>query len=75
VLSGLLNLSRNLGLVTGASVMAALFAMASAGLPDPAAAAAHGLQTTFRVAAGLGVLTMGIAAFAVAGLAKAGRVV
>lgn len=54
VLSGLLNLSRNLGLVTGASVMGAVFALAS-GTADitkahPEAVAA-GLRTTFAVAA------------------------
>ncbi|MFJ8014441.1 MFS transporter [Streptomyces sp. NPDC096339] len=54
VVSGLLNLSRNLGLVTGASVMGAVFAFASAA-PDVAAASAGatatGMRTTFAVAA------------------------
>ena len=45
VVSGLLNLSRNLGLITGASAMAALYATVS-----PAAA---GLNATFAVAAAL----------------------
>ncbi|WP_434713171.1 MFS transporter [Rhizobium sp. YTUHZ045] len=54
VISGALNLSRNLGLITGASVMGAVFARAS-GTPDVAAAgpeAIHsGMQITFAVAA------------------------
>lgn len=54
VTSGLLNLSRNLGLVTGASVMGAVFAVAS-GTRDVAqagpAAVAEGTRTTFAVAA------------------------
>ncbi|MEU3064662.1 MFS transporter [Streptomyces subrutilus] len=53
VTSGLLNLSRNLGLVTGASVMGAVFAVAS-GTRDVAqagpAAVAEGTRTTFAVA-------------------------
>jgi MFS family permease len=56
VVSGLLNLSRNLGLVTGASVMGAVFAFAS-GPTDiiraEATAVAFGMRTTFAVAAGL----------------------
>jgi len=54
VVSGLLNLSRNLGLVTGASVMGAVFALASgtaditAAQPD---AVATGMRVTFVVAA------------------------
>lgn len=54
VVSGLLNLSRNLGLVTGASVMGAVFALAS-GAEDVAAAqpdaVAAGMKATFAVAA------------------------
>jgi MFS family permease len=52
--SGLLNLSRNLGLVTGASLMGAVFAAASV-MPDvaPAAAVALGMRITFAVATGL----------------------
>lgn len=53
VLSGLLTLSRNLGLITGASVMGSVFAFASAG-PAPAysdpAAIATGMHATFAVA-------------------------
>ena len=54
VISGMLNLSRNLGLVTGASVMGAVFAFASASADiataHPAAVAA-GMRATFAVAA------------------------
>jgi EmrB/QacA subfamily drug resistance transporter len=56
VVSGLLNLSRNLGLVTGASVMGAVFAFAS-GTTDlataEATAVATGMRTTFAAAATL----------------------
>ena len=52
--SGLLNLSRNLGLVTGASVMGTVFALAS-GSRDPASslpeAVSRGMHGTFAVAA------------------------
>jgi EmrB/QacA subfamily drug resistance transporter len=57
VISGLLSLSRNLGLITGAAVMGAVFAIASAGsagagnIPSSPAAVATGMQTTFIVAA------------------------
>jgi len=51
VLSGLLNLARNLGLIGGASVMGAVFAFAS-GTGEPAAVGL-GLRVTFAVAAGL----------------------
>ena len=64
VISGLLNLSRNLGLITGASVMAAVFALASAAsdiaTASPAAVAA-GMRITFAVAAVLIILAMTIA--------------
>ena len=64
VLSGLLSLSRNLGLITGASVLGAVFAFASAA-PDlttaHAAAVANGLRITFAVAAALVVVALGIA--------------
>lgn len=56
MLSGLLGLSRNLGFMTGASVMGAVFALA-AGTADvaraPAEAVASAFATTFLVAAGL----------------------
>jgi MFS family permease len=51
VLSGLLSLARNLGLITGAAVMGSVFARASAA-SGPGAVAA-GFRTTFGVAAAL----------------------
>jgi EmrB/QacA subfamily drug resistance transporter len=64
VVSGLLQLSRNLGLITGASVMGAVFARAS-GTTDiaraPALAVATGMRVTFIVAAVLLVSALGIA--------------
>ncbi len=61
VVSGLLNLSRNLGLITGASVMGAVFAFAS-GTTDiitaPATAVAVGMRITFGVSAGLMVVAL-----------------
>ncbi len=69
--SGLLNLSRNLGLVTGASVMGAVFALAS-GTGEVAAArpeaAAAGMRGTFAVGAGLIAAAL---ATALAGRARA----
>jgi EmrB/QacA subfamily drug resistance transporter len=64
VISGMLNLSRNLGLITGASVMGAVFARASetiditTALPE---AVATGMRTTFAVAAILIVLAFAVA--------------
>ena len=56
VVSGMLNLSRNLGLITGASVMGALFAAAS-GMTEVAtarpAAIASGMHATFAIGAAL----------------------
>jgi len=53
VVSGMLNLARNLGLITGASAMGAVFALAS-GDPDVATASpdsvAHGMGVTCAVA-------------------------
>ncbi|EJE54734.1 arabinose efflux permease family protein [Acidovorax sp. CF316] len=64
VVSGLLNLSRNLGLVTGASAMGAVFAWGAGGqggaMVQPGAVAA-GMQATFGVAAALVVAALGIA--------------
>jgi MFS family permease len=54
VVSGMLNLSRNLGLITGASVMGAVFALASTTNDITMAhpeAVAHGMRITFAVAA------------------------
>jgi EmrB/QacA subfamily drug resistance transporter len=63
VVSGLLNLSRNLGLVTGASVMGAVFALAS-GADDVATAQADavavGMRATFAVAALLIAVAIGL---------------
>jgi len=65
VVSGLLTLSRNLGLVTGASAMGALFAAASAttdiGTAAPGAVAT-GMRITFALAALLIVAALAIAA-------------
>ncbi len=64
VISGMLNLSRNLGLITGASVMGAVFALASATIdiittrPE---AVATGMRITFAVAAILIVVALAIA--------------
>ncbi|MGO6816083.1 MFS transporter [Rhizobium brockwellii] len=64
VISGMLNLSRNLGLITGASVMGAVFALAS-GTSDVAVAhpeaVASGMQITFAVAAALIIVALAIA--------------
>lgn len=65
VVSGMLTLSRNLGLVTGTSVLGAVFAAASGhadlAQADPVAVAA-GMRATFGVAALLGVVAIGVAA-------------
>jgi len=64
VISGLLNLSRNLGLITGASVMGALFAFASATMDvttSPREAVATGMRVTFAVAAILIVVALTVA--------------
>lgn len=56
VVSGMLNLSRNLGLITGASLMGAVFAAASGSLDVGAArpgAVAAGMQATFALATAL----------------------
>lgn len=64
VISGMLNLSRNLGLISGASVMGAVFALGSAtanimtARPDAVAA---GMRITFAVAAVLVVVALAIA--------------
>ena len=63
--SGMLNLSRNLGLITGASIMGAVFAFGAAtseittALPE---AVASGMRLTFAVAAALIVVALAIAA-------------
>ncbi|WP_119391148.1 MFS transporter [Taklimakanibacter lacteus] len=64
IISGMLNLSRNLGLITGASVLGALFAFA-AGTTDITLAApeaiATGMRVTFLVDAGLMIVALVIA--------------
>jgi len=63
VVSGMLNLSRNLGLITGASAMGAVFALASAAADvsaaNPAAVYA-GMRITFALAAALIVAALGV---------------
>ncbi|TIQ19999.1 MAG: MFS transporter [Mesorhizobium sp.] len=73
VISGLLNLSRNLGLITGASVMGAVFAFASEAIDIATAqpdTVATGMRITFAVAAILIVVALAIA---VGGRAVAAR--
>src|SRR5665647_2933816 len=73
VISGLLNLSRNLGLITGASVMGAVFALASATVDITTAhpeVVATGMRVTFAVAVVLIVVALAIA---VGSRALAGR--
>jgi EmrB/QacA subfamily drug resistance transporter len=56
VVSGMLNLSRNLGLITGASAMGAVFALAAGAAnitTAPPEAVAIGMRTTFALAAAL----------------------
>ena len=64
LVSGLLNLSRQLGLIAGASAMGAVFAWAS-GAADvasaPAAAVAFGMRISFGVAASLLAVALGLA--------------
>ncbi len=64
VISGMLSLSRNLGLITGASVMGAVFAFAAAGTDITSArpeAVASGMRVTFAVATMLIVVALAIA--------------
>jgi MFS family permease len=73
VISGMLNLSRNLGLITGASVMGAVFALASATIDittAPPEAVAAGMRITFAVAA---ILIVGALAIALGSRALATR--
>lgn len=73
VASGMLGLSRNLGLITGASVMGAVFAFASETTevaPAHPAAVAAGMRATFAVAA---LLTLAALAIATAGCSRTGR--
>ena len=64
VISGMLNLSRNLGLITGASLMGAVFAFASATTDITTAhpeAVAVGMRVTYAAAAVLIVVALAIA--------------
>jgi EmrB/QacA subfamily drug resistance transporter len=64
VVSGMLNLSRNLGLITGASVMGAVFALGSATTDVATAqpeAIASGMRVTFTVATALIIVALAIA--------------
>lgn len=64
VVSGMLSLSRNLGLITGASLMGAVFASASGSIDIGTAGAedvAAGLRVTFAAASMLVVFTLAIA--------------
>lgn len=64
VISGMLNLSRNLGLITGSSVMGAVFAIASATDDIQSASAlsiAAGMRATFAVAAMLTLIALAMA--------------
>lgn len=67
LVSGMLNLSRNLGLVAGTSLLGAVFAAAS-GAPDVAAAepaaVAAGMRVAFGVAAALVVAAIAVLALA-----------
>ena len=64
VISGMLGLARNLGLITGASLMGAVFALATANADISTAtpeAVADGMRITFAVAALLVVVALAIA--------------
>ncbi|MFJ7106372.1 MFS transporter [Pseudomonas sp. NPDC098740] len=64
VISGMLNLSRNLGLITGASALGAVFALASSSVDIATArpeAVASGLRITFAVALVLIAVALAIA--------------
>ena len=64
VISGLLGLSRNLGLITGASAMGAVFTLGSAVTDLTTAhsdAVVSGMQMTFVVAAALVILALAVA--------------
>jgi len=59
----MINLSRNLGLITGASAMGALFAFGAGSThltQVPPAAVAAGMRFTFAVAAGLSLVSFAI---------------
>jgi len=65
LISGMLNLARNLGLITGASLMGTVFALGAAttsGVSASPAAVAGGMRLTFAVATALIVLALAVAA-------------
>ena len=62
VVSGLLSLSRNLGLITGASAMGAVFAAATGPTASDPVAVAFGLHATFAVGTALIALALALAA-------------
>jgi hypothetical protein len=66
VVSGLLGLARNLGLITGASAMGAVFALGSRGIAalTLAPGAETGMHLTFAAATLLGLLALGLSAWA-----------
>ncbi len=68
-ISGLLSLSRNLGLITGTAAMGAVFVSAAGADVATAGpgALAHGLRVTFGVAAGVIVAALGLAVRALRG--------
>ena len=66
VISGLLSLSRNLGLITGASLMGVVFAH-GAGTADLSAAGAQALAAGLRDAFGLAALLVAVALIVAAG--------
>jgi MFS family permease len=74
VISGMLNLSRNLGLITGASVMGAVFALASTttGITEaPPEAVATAMRITFAVSAVLMLAALAIVEWkAASGMAR-----
>lgn len=71
--SSLMGLARNLGLITGASAMGAVFAVGSNGVPvlGLSAGAQTGMQLTFGVGAGLAAIALEIVQRALAGSSRA----
>lgn len=65
VVSGMLNLSRNLGLISGASLMGAVYMLASTRTPieGPRLMAEAGMHASFAVAAMLILLALGVSIF------------
>jgi MFS family permease len=64
VVSGMLNLARNLGLITGAAAMGAVFSFATASIDITTAraeAVANGMRVTFAVAAVLMMVAIAVA--------------